>query len=98
MQVEHLAVEDNFKPEVGFLRRDDFRRSFGTLRYSPRPAGRHRPSADSDCPSADGNRPSAGNYCPSAGSARWRSSGATVIVQVSGIDAGLKQISSSHAW
>ena len=37
-------------------------------------------------------------YCPSAGNARWRSSGATVIVQVSGIDAGLKQISSSHAW
>ncbi|MYD72341.1 MAG: carbohydrate binding family 9 domain-containing protein [Acidobacteria bacterium] len=39
MQVEHLAVEDNFKPEVGFLRRDDFRRSYGTLRYSPRPRG-----------------------------------------------------------
>ncbi len=39
MQVEHLVVEDNFKPEVGFLRRDDFRRSYGTLRYSPRPRG-----------------------------------------------------------
>ena len=39
MQVEHLMVEDNFKPEVGFLRRDDFRRSYGTLRYSPRPRG-----------------------------------------------------------
>ena len=39
MQVEHLAVEDNFRPEVGFLRRDDFRRSYGTLRYSPRPRG-----------------------------------------------------------
>ena len=27
----------NFNPEVGFLRRDDFRRSFGSFRFSPRP-------------------------------------------------------------
>ena len=37
MQVEHLVVEDNFIPEVGFLRRDDFRRSYGRVKYSPRP-------------------------------------------------------------
>ena len=36
-QVEHLVVEDNFIPEVGFLRRDNFRRTYGTARYSPRP-------------------------------------------------------------
>jgi Domain of unknown function (DUF5916) len=37
VQLEHLAVGDNFNPEVGFLRRDDMRRSFGQLRFSPRP-------------------------------------------------------------
>ena len=36
-QAEHLVVEDNFLPEVGFLRRDNFRRSYGTGRFSPRP-------------------------------------------------------------
>ena len=36
-QLEHLAVGDNFNPEVGFVRRDDIRRSFGQLRFSPRP-------------------------------------------------------------
>ena len=36
-QAEHLVVEDNFIPEVGFLRRDNFRRSYGTARFSPRP-------------------------------------------------------------
>jgi hypothetical protein len=30
-------VGANFNPEVGFLRRDDFRRSFGSFRFSPRP-------------------------------------------------------------
>jgi hypothetical protein len=38
-RVEYLKVGDNFNPEVGFVRRDDFRRSFGQLRFSPRPAG-----------------------------------------------------------
>ncbi len=37
MQVEHLVVEDNFIPEVGFRRRADFRRSYGRVKYSPRP-------------------------------------------------------------
>ncbi len=36
--LEHIAVGDNFNPEVGFLRRDDYRRSFGSFRFSPRPA------------------------------------------------------------
>jgi len=36
--LEHLSVGDNFAPEVGFLRRDDFRRNFGSFRFSPRPA------------------------------------------------------------
>ena len=36
-RVEHLVVGDGFNPEVGFVRRDDIRRSFGELRFSPRP-------------------------------------------------------------
>ena len=37
-RVEFLKVGDNFNPEVGFVRRDDFKRSLGQLRFSPRPA------------------------------------------------------------
>jgi TolB-like protein len=37
LKVDHLVVEDNFLPEVGFLRRDNFRRSYVTGRFSPRP-------------------------------------------------------------
>ncbi len=36
-QVDHLRVGDNFNPEVGFLRRDDFRRTFTSAQYRPRP-------------------------------------------------------------
>ena len=36
-QAEHLVIEDNFIPEVGFLRRDNFRRTYTTARFSPRP-------------------------------------------------------------
>ena len=36
-QTEHLLVEDNFRPEVGFIRRDNFRRTYTTARFSPRP-------------------------------------------------------------
>ena len=32
-----LDVGRNFRPDVGFLRRSDFRRSYGELRFSPRP-------------------------------------------------------------
>ena len=35
--MDHLLVGDNFNPEVGFVRRDDFRRTFVQARYSPRP-------------------------------------------------------------
>jgi hypothetical protein len=40
LQAEHLLVEPNFNPEVGFLRRTAFRRSFGQARVSPRPGWR----------------------------------------------------------
>ena len=37
LQLERLVIDDNFNPEVGFVRRPDMRRSFGQLRFSPRP-------------------------------------------------------------
>ena len=37
-ELDHLRVGDHFNPEIGFLRRDDFRRTFTTARFSPRPA------------------------------------------------------------
>jgi hypothetical protein len=37
-RLEYLKVGDNFNPEIGFVRRDDFKRSFAQLRFSPRPA------------------------------------------------------------
>ena len=37
LQVDHLLVEDNFVPDVGFVRRDNFRRTFVEGRFSPRP-------------------------------------------------------------
>ena len=36
VRVERLVVGTDFNPEVGFLRRDDFERSFGSARFSPR--------------------------------------------------------------
>ena len=36
-KVEYLKVGDNFNPEVGFVARDNFTRSFASLRFSPRP-------------------------------------------------------------
>jgi hypothetical protein len=41
-EVEHLTVGRNFSPEVGFLRRSDFRRNFAQLRFSPLPASPSR--------------------------------------------------------
>ena len=35
--VDHLRVGDNFNPEVGFLRRWDFRQTAASVRFSPRP-------------------------------------------------------------
>ena len=37
LTADHLVVEGNFIPEVGFLRRDNFRRSYASGRFSPRP-------------------------------------------------------------
>ena len=34
----YLVVEDNFNPEVGFKRRNNFKQYEGNLRFSPRPA------------------------------------------------------------
>ncbi|MGE3959799.1 MAG: DUF5916 domain-containing protein [Vicinamibacterales bacterium] len=42
VKVDYLKVGDNFNPEVGFTRRDNFRRSFASARFSPRPTGRSR--------------------------------------------------------
>ena len=40
LTLDRLAVEDNFNPEVGFMRREDFRASSGLFRFSPRPKAR----------------------------------------------------------
>jgi len=37
VSAEHLFIDRAFSPEVGFLRRDDMRKSLGSLRFSPRP-------------------------------------------------------------
>jgi TolB-like protein len=37
LQIERLAVGEHFNPEVGFLERENFERSFGMFRFSPRP-------------------------------------------------------------
>ena len=42
VQLERLAVGEDFNPELGFLRRSDMRRSAAQLRFSPRP--RNMPS------------------------------------------------------
>ena len=35
-EVEHLAIGADFNPEVGYIRRSDFRRTHGQARFSPR--------------------------------------------------------------
>ena len=37
-ELDHLLVENNFLPEIGFVRRDNFRRTSVSGRFSPRPA------------------------------------------------------------
>jgi hypothetical protein len=37
LQLDHLAVGDTFRPEIGYVRRDDIRRSLAQARFSPRP-------------------------------------------------------------
>ena len=38
VQLEHLLIGEDFRPELGFVRRRDMRRSFAEFRFSPRPA------------------------------------------------------------
>jgi len=38
LQLEHMFLGDAFSPEIGFVRRAAFRRSYGQARFSPRPA------------------------------------------------------------
>ena len=42
VRLDYLKVGDNYDPEVGFTRRDNFRRSYGSARFSPRPRGSKR--------------------------------------------------------
>ena len=35
---EHLFIDERFSPGAGFIRRPDLKKSFGSLRFSPRPA------------------------------------------------------------
>ena len=44
VELERLVVGADFNPEVGFLRREDFARNLGVLRFSPPPRGRSRRS------------------------------------------------------
>jgi hypothetical protein len=37
LNADYTAVGDNFNPEIGLVRRDDFRRFSGSARFSPRP-------------------------------------------------------------
>jgi hypothetical protein len=37
LRVERLVLQENFNPEVGFVRRPDIRKLAGTVRFSPRP-------------------------------------------------------------
>ena len=37
--VDHITVEENFLPEIGFMTRDNYRRSTVSGRFSPRPQG-----------------------------------------------------------
>lgn len=39
LRAERLVVDEDFNPEVGFLRRTDFQRNFTSGRFSPRPSG-----------------------------------------------------------
>ncbi len=39
---EHLLIGRQFNPEVGYVRRTDFRRSSGSVRFSPRPKNNTR--------------------------------------------------------
>jgi hypothetical protein len=40
LQLERLKIGDNFNPEMGFVRRDDMRRDYARVKFSPRPGTR----------------------------------------------------------
>ena len=40
VQLERVAIGDNFNPEIGFVRRDDMVRDYAFFRFSPRPRSR----------------------------------------------------------
>lgn len=42
VNLERMMIGEHFNPEVGFVRRNDMARTFGLVRFSPRP-GRHVP-------------------------------------------------------
>jgi hypothetical protein len=42
LSAEHLLIGPLFKPEIGYARRTDFRRSFASARFSPRPKASKR--------------------------------------------------------
>ncbi|MCC7415636.1 MAG: hypothetical protein IT176_00735 [Acidobacteria bacterium] len=37
VQIERLTVQENFNPEIGYVRRSDFTKHFAMFRFSPRP-------------------------------------------------------------
>ena len=37
LQLEHMLLDDEFNPDMGFVRRTDFRRNSAFVRFSPRP-------------------------------------------------------------
>ena len=41
-QAQYMKVGDNFNPEVGFVRRDNMRRSYGLAKFAPRPKERFK--------------------------------------------------------
>ena len=42
VSAEHMLIGKDFRPEVGYARRTDFRRTFGSARFSPRPKNSKR--------------------------------------------------------
>ncbi len=42
LTTQYLKVGDNFNPEIGFVRRDNMKRSFAQARFSPRPRTRFK--------------------------------------------------------
>jgi hypothetical protein len=42
LQLESLTVDPNFDPDIGFMKREDFRRSVAQARFSPRPKSSKR--------------------------------------------------------